>query len=280
MHSSVAKQNAGNPVHISLERRRARRGLSFQFGSRSATTSGIAYNWRWTDVTAAAMAYPPRKTDVAWPDLYADKTPVGYTMNLHRPSRPDPMKNQFPGSSSVLTGNEEVNGRWFAQEVHVHDAQLRAFIRREFPRVEDVDDVVQESYLQIWKARAKQPIRSAKAFLFTVARHVALNLVRRARTSPVDFTRQVTDTPAPAGGDVAEAFSRAEIVALLVEALASLPPRCREITILRKLKGIPQRDIATTMQLSEKTVEAHVAHGVKRCEDFLRKRGIHSLYSR
>src|SRR5687767_3921161 len=56
--------------------------------------------------------------------------------------------------------------QWFADEVHVHESQLKSFLRGSFPAVRDVDDVVQESYLRIWKARAAQPIDSARAFLF------------------------------------------------------------------------------------------------------------------
>lgn len=64
--------------------------------------------------------------------------------------------------------------QWFANEVHAHASQLKAYLRGAFPSVRDVDDVVQESYLRIWKARAIHPIESAKTFLFTIARRVAL----------------------------------------------------------------------------------------------------------
>ncbi|MGH8016703.1 MAG: RNA polymerase sigma factor [Opitutaceae bacterium] len=74
--------------------------------------------------------------------------------------------------------------RWFAEEVHVHEASLRSYVRGAFPAVHDVV-VVQESYLRIWRARLAQPIVSSKAFLFTVARHVVNDLARRARRSPV-----------------------------------------------------------------------------------------------
>ena len=42
-----------------------------------------------------------------------------------------------------------------------------------------MDDVVQESYLRLWKARAAQEISSTKAFLFTVARRFAINVLRK-----------------------------------------------------------------------------------------------------
>src|SRR5687768_13764521 len=46
-------------------------------------------------------------------------------------------------------------------------------------------DVVQECYLRIWKAKAQQPIVSAKAFLFRVARNVVLDGLRRSYISPI-----------------------------------------------------------------------------------------------
>jgi RNA polymerase sigma-70 factor (ECF subfamily) len=65
---------------------------------------------------------------------------------------------------------------------------------------------------------------------------------------------------------------------LLVQALATLPPRCREVTVLRKLKGIPQREVAARLGIAEKTVEEQVARGVRRCEAWLRKQGVSSFY--
>jgi RNA polymerase sigma-70 factor (ECF subfamily) len=171
--------------------------------------------------------------------------------------------------------------RWFAEEVQPHASQLKAYVRGAFPAVRDVDDIVQESYLRIWKTRATHPIQSAKAFLFTVARHVALNFLQRQRSSPVIAVVDLSPLPvcedSPGGY---EALSRNEKRQLLVAALATLPPRCREITVLRKLQGIPQRDVAAALGLSERTVEEQVARGVRRCEDYLRRRGVNSYYDR
>src|SRR3954471_24912441 len=74
--------------------------------------------------------------------------------------------------------------RWFANEVHAHDGQLRAYLRGTYPAVRDVDDVVQESYLRTWKARLAHPIASTKSFLFQVARNLAVDVVRRKQSAP------------------------------------------------------------------------------------------------
>ena len=165
--------------------------------------------------------------------------------------------------------------RWFLEQVHPHEASLRFHLRSSFPTARDVDDVVQESYLRVWKARAAQPIQSAKAFLFKVARHVALDFVRRQRISPIVAVTDLVALPViedkPSAADVA--CTRDEVV-LLAQAIDSLPPRCREIVILRKLRGVPQKAIAAQLGISEQTVQVQVLRGVKRCEAFLTKHGV------
>lgn len=165
--------------------------------------------------------------------------------------------------------------RWFKDEVHAHDAQLKAYLRGAFPAVRDVDDVVQESYLRVWQARAREPIRSAKGLLYLVARRVALNFLRKSRNAPFaaygeETALRVFDEKA----DVGEAAILQERTELLAEALMSLPPRCREITVLHKVQGIPQKEVALRFGLSERTVEVHVRTGVARCLDYLRKHGL------
>jgi RNA polymerase sigma-70 factor (ECF subfamily) len=170
--------------------------------------------------------------------------------------------------------------QWFADEVHPHESQLRSYLRGRFPAVRDVDDVVQESYLRIWRARAARPIESAKAFLFTVARHLALDVVRRNRTLP---NLSLGDLPALNVVEdklhAADLLSYHEKVHLLADVLAALPDRCREIVVLRKLKCLSQREVATQLGLSERTVENQLARGIKRCEASFRRRGVHSLFS-
>jgi RNA polymerase sigma-70 factor (ECF subfamily) len=171
--------------------------------------------------------------------------------------------------------------RWFTDEVQPHDAALRSYVRSAFPAVRDVDDVVQESYLRIWRSRATEPIRCARAFLFTVARNIALKSVGRQRVSREIIIGDLAELGIVAEGhDAAETAARNETFLLLIEALATLPPRCREITVLRKLKGVPQKEIAARLDIAEKTVEEQVARGVKRCEDYLRKCGVTHFLAR
>lgn len=163
---------------------------------------------------------------------------------------------------------------WFSKEVHPHGGQLKCYLKGHFPTVRDVDDVVQESFLRLWKARTLRPIHSAKAFLFKVARHVALDLVRRERNSPVISAGDLSslsvleDRP-----DAAQALAEREIIGLLGDAVVALPARTRAIIILHKLQGLSQAEVARQLGLTEKAVEHQVARGVQLCEKYLRTRG-------
>ncbi len=65
----------------------------------------------------------------------------------------------------------------------------------------------------------------------------------------------------------------------VADAIEALPSRCRQVVILRKLKGVPQKEVATRLGLSEKTVEAQLARGLARLEEFLRRRGVNGWYA-
>ena len=166
------------------------------------------------------------------------------------------------------------HSRWFAEEVHPHDTALRSYLQGKFPSVRDVDDVVQESYLRVWRTHPARPIACGRAFLFRVARNVALSLLRRERIAPIIAVRDLATLPVVENGrTAASAACLDEELLLLAQAIDSLPVRCREIVILRRIECLPYREIATRLGIAEETVEVQVARGVKRCAAYLRRHG-------
>ncbi len=175
---------------------------------------------------------------------------------------------------------EDSQVQWFADEVQPHEPALRSYLRNSFPVVRDLDDVVQESYLRVWRERGLRPVQYAKALLFKVARHLAIDQARHRQTSPEESVGDFDALPVIEDrSDVVDAVNRQEKSRLLAEAIDRLPSRCREIVILRKLQALPQREVALRLRISEKTVESQLARGLKRCEAYLRKRGIHHYYT-
>lgn len=110
--------------------------------------------------------------------------------------------------------------------------------------------------------------------MFKGARHLAIDTARRNRIPPID---RVTDWPAlPVIAEgrpgPAEAACKRDEVVLPAAAIDALPSHCREILILRQLRGVPHKAIAAQLGLSEQTVQFQVSRGVRRCGAFL---GVH-----
>ena len=190
---------------------------------------------------------------------------------------PAAMSPPTPHDAPALSASEQT--RWFAEEIQPHEGSLRSYLHGAFPKVGDVDDVVQESYLRMWRLKAALPLRSARAFLFTVARRLALDTLRHERASPVSGiahleTLQIIDDAT----DVAEDVGRRERIAILSDAIADLPTRCREVFILHKIQGHSRRETAARLGLAEKTVEVQTANAMRRCGEYLRRRGVKGLF--
>jgi RNA polymerase sigma-70 factor (ECF subfamily) len=164
--------------------------------------------------------------------------------------------------------------RWFADEVQPHEAHLRKWLGARFPAVADHDDLVQESFLRLLRARTAGPIENTRAFLFTIARNVALSQIRHRRRLYPDGVAEIESGVVPDDrADTAEAVARRQEVGLLHEALAALPERCREVLVLRRIHGMSQKDIAARLGIAEKTVENHSLLALEKCAEFFRRRG-------
>lgn len=165
--------------------------------------------------------------------------------------------------------------RWFHTEVHPHEPALRAFLLRRVPTISDIDDLVQESYLRLIRARAAGKVNNARSYLFTIARNAAFDLFRRSRG--ISMQSIVNEEPLAVLEDkpgVAESVNNSEELEILYQAISMLPDRCREIMTLQKIHGLSNRAIAERLGLSVYTVNAHVATGLLRCREFLIARGI------
>jgi RNA polymerase sigma factor (sigma-70 family) len=164
--------------------------------------------------------------------------------------------------------------RWFAEEVKPHEPLLRGYLLKRFPSLPDHDDIVQEAYIRLLRAEGNGRAMFAKSFLFTVARNLAIDMLRRRQAvthEPIsDFTEMPVLDQAPG---VAESLEHQQRVEVLIEAIASLPERCREVIMLRHLDGLPYKEIASRLGISPNTVRLHIVKGMRDCAAFFEKHG-------
>lgn len=165
--------------------------------------------------------------------------------------------------------------RWFSKEVQPHEPALRAYLRRHFPSLSDIDDIVQETYARLVRARAAGRVTDARPYLFATARNAACDLFRRSKIISIAGLAEIEHLPVvEEGPGTREALAHAQEVEILRDAIGALPARCRQVLTLCKLHGLPHREVARQLGISEHTVNAQVALGVLRCRDFLRARGL------
>ncbi|ACB76995.1 RNA polymerase sigma factor [Opitutus terrae] len=167
-----------------------------------------------------------------------------------------------------MSSHETEHARWFAVEVQPHEPALRAYLQSHFPLLQDPDDVIQETYKRLWVEQTAGRIRHVRAFMFTAARNVALDLFRRTRkiqfeplTHPevIDVVKEAPST--------AEALSQQQELEILAQAVQKLPDRCRQVMLLRYLKGCSYKEISALLDISPETVKTHLAKGIQQCTD-------------
>lgn len=114
---------------------------------------------------------------------------------------------------------------------------------------------------------------AARGFLLRVARHVALDLLRRNRAAPSEEASECDDLPLPDAATDDAAADRSERVRLLAGAIATLPAREREVFVLHRVRGFAPPEAAALLGLSERAVGLRADRAMKRCAGFLRRRG-------
>jgi len=159
---------------------------------------------------------------------------------------------------------------WFSAYVLPHEPLLRAWLKNRFAESNDIDDLIQEAYLRVLRAKTRYELKSPKAFLFATARNLALDAVRHSKVIRFDsFAKNDWSEVLEEGEDVHEVVARNQELELLTKAIQSLPAKCRRIFTLRKVYCMPPPEIAKKLGISLNTVATQLKIGVRKCTAFM-----------
>jgi len=158
---------------------------------------------------------------------------------------------------------------WFAREILAHEDALMRYLRRAWSHQDDIHDLRQETYMRVYEAASKARPQAPKSFLFTSARHLMSDRLRRGRVVSIeavgdlDALNVLIDEVSPE-----RRLDARQVLKRLGEAFDRLPDRCREVMWLRRVEELPQREVAARLNINEKTVEKHVAKGARLIADY------------
>lgn len=156
-----------------------------------------------------------------------------------------------------------------------HEPALRGWLsRRRTPATFDIDDIVQESYALLAERERIDDILNPRAYLFQVAHSLVIRNIRRARIVSILAVEDLghLDLPDHAATPEQSAIAHDDL-RQLAEVIATMPGQTREAFVLRRVRGLSQREIAAQMGLSENTVEKHIVRGIRWLGDWFASGG-------
>jgi RNA polymerase sigma factor (sigma-70 family) len=159
---------------------------------------------------------------------------------------------------------------WFIREVLPLEADLMQFLRRSWQNKSDLDDLCQEVYTRTYEAALQNIPKPARPFVFTIARNLIVDRVRREHVVPIEAVADLDELgiALDAPGPERTIMARDEL-RLLQAAIDRLPPRCREVVILGRIEGLTGRQIAARLGIAETTVSDHLTAGLYALADTL-----------
>lgn len=123
------------------------------------------------------------------------------------------------------------------------------------------EDIVQEVFLKVWtKRESLRPSGSLKAYLYRMTYNEFINVYRKEKRYHEELDAFKFQALTPLLEESEETWQLK--LNKLKEAIDKLPPRCREIFLLHKQEGIPQKEIAKKLDISVKTVENQVGKAI------------------
>jgi RNA polymerase sigma-70 factor (ECF subfamily) len=135
------------------------------------------------------------------------------------------------------------------------------------------EELVQETFVRLWQSadRYDSERGSVPAFVFTIARRLAIDLWRRPSSKPFAELGEVDRGPDQDPGDVVDKL----LVGLNVrDALASLPEGQRMVLELLYLQDLTQRQVAERVGVPLGTVKTRAFYGLRTLKEALSRRDV------
>ncbi len=168
------------------------------------------------------------------------------------------------GRREVKNAMNRALEHWFAAEILPHEAALVRYLNRVWRSPAEVPDLRQETYIRVYESAAKSRPRSAKSLLFTTARNLMFDRMRRERIVSIGYTQD------PGFLDVSvdelspeRRLSARQELQCLAEAFEQLPEMTRAAIWLRRVEGLSQRQAAQSLGIEEGALEGHMCRGLR-----------------
>jgi RNA polymerase sigma-70 factor len=148
----------------------------------------------------------------------------------------------------------------------------------------DVDDVLQGSFLELWNKRTDilEPAH-VKSFVYRSVYTHALNVikhrqvVRKYSDAVIEMENRRLDSLDPNNSEVLQKLRNDELQQRIDLAINELPPKSRQVFVMSYLHGLKNKEIAEVMNVSVRTVDAHIYNALRQLRSKLDKNSMLGL---
>lgn len=128
------------------------------------------------------------------------------------------------------------------------------------------EEVVENVMLQLWENRVKfEKIADVKSYLYTMVRNGSLLSLKKEQKA-VELDHKLSDEATEFDFNILQE----ELYTILIDALNSLPEKCKEVFELSCLEGMKYRDIAEQLNISVNTVKSQRARAIELLKEKLK----------
>ncbi len=131
--------------------------------------------------------------------------------------------------------------------------------------IQVAEEIVQDVFVRIWeRSEDLSQIKSIKSYLYRSVINLSINYINRQKNLEQHHQKIVNEFTE----EQAEVMDEEnELIVMLFDEIEKLPSKCREIFKMNRFEKLKYKEIALKLDLSERTVENHIANALKILRD-------------
>lgn len=142
---------------------------------------------------------------------------------------------------------------------------------------EDAEGVVQETFIKIWKNRERlDPSLSFNAYLLSILKSIVIRQAQRNAKQKLQTNEWVSNLDLSVNQTEDDLFF-AEMMEASLQEVNKLPPRQREVFLLKRMESFSLDEIAEKLHISKKTVKNQLVEANKFLKTRIQDREIIAL---
>ena len=146
--------------------------------------------------------------------------------------------------------------------------RLIRFTRLYVSSTVEAEEIVSDTFLAVWNNRKSLlKVTNFDSYIYSIARHKAISYYRSIHMEQIELNELSIDLFIHPEDDL---ISK-EKINQLNNAIEALPAKCKTAFKLVREDKLKYKEVAAILEISVKTLEAHLATAIKKLREFLRK---------